>query len=72
FRNRAWKSVLEKAGVEYRRPRNTRCTLVSHAIDRGMSLAEISALTGHSIETLVRHYAGSLSDRPQLPDLLGD
>ncbi len=27
FRNRAWKSVLSRVGVEYRKPYNTRHTL---------------------------------------------
>jgi integrase len=72
FRNRAWKTVLADVGVEYRKPRTTRATLVSHALDRGMSPAEVSELTGHTQETLFRHYAGNVRNRPQLPDLLGD
>lgn len=70
FRNRAWKSILERVGVPYRKPRTTRSTLVSHALDRGMSPGEVSEISGHSIETLLRYYAGNVKNRPMLPDLL--
>jgi integrase len=32
FRKRAWKTVLSKMGVEYRKPYNSRHTLTSHAL----------------------------------------
>lgn len=69
---RVWKIMLDAVKVPYRAPRNTRHTLVSHALDRGMSPAEVSELTGHSIETMLRSYAGNVKNRPKLPDLLGD
>lgn len=72
FRNRAWKSILAKLNIPYRKPRTTRSTLASHALDRGMSPAEVSALTGHTQETLFRHYAGHVRSRPRLPDLFED
>ena len=72
FRNRYWKPLLEELGIPYRKPRTTRSTLVSHALDRGMSPAEVSELTGHTVETIYRNYAGNVKSRPQLPDLLGD
>jgi integrase len=70
FRRRAWTSILDKLNIPYRKPRTTRATLVSHALDRGMTPAEVSELTGHTQETLFRHYAGNVKNRPQLPDLL--
>lgn len=72
FRNRYWKPLLEDLNIPYRKPRNSRSTLVSHALDRGMSPAEVSELTGHTVETIYRSYAGNVKSRPQLPDLLGD
>lgn len=72
FRNRAWKTVLSRAGVEYRKPYATRHTLTSHALDMGMSPAEIAELTGHQVQTLFRYYAGNVRNRPRLPELLGD
>lgn len=69
FRNRAWKSVLVKVGVEYRKPYNTRHTFVSHAYHQGLTLSDISDITGHSEETILRHYLGSIRGRATLPEL---
>ncbi|MFM7450074.1 MAG: tyrosine-type recombinase/integrase [Leptolyngbyaceae cyanobacterium] len=71
FRNRAWKSVLSKVGVEYRKPYTTRSTLISHALDMGMNPAMIAEMTGHEIQTLFREYAGNVQGRPRLPELIG-
>lgn len=68
FRNRAWKPVLDKLLIPYRKPYNTRHTLVSHALDRGMKPADIAELTGHSVETLYEHYAGVIG-KTTLPDI---
>lgn len=70
FRNRAWKQVLAKVGVEYRKPGNCRHTLISHGLSQGKSPAEIAELAGNRIETIYNHYAGSVIHRPSLPDLL--
>ena len=69
FRNRAWKSVLAKVGVEYRKPYNTRHTLISHALDRGMNPVAVAQLTGHDVQTLYENYAGNVNSRPMLPEL---
>jgi integrase len=69
FSQRAWKTVLSDAGVPYRRPYHTRHTLVSHAIELGMSVADVSQITGHLPETLMRHYLGGVNGKPELPDL---
>ena len=70
FRNRAWKQVLSKVGVEYRKPGNCRHTLISHGLSQGKSPAEMAALAGNQIETIYNHYAGSVIHRPSLPELL--
>jgi integrase len=69
FRNRAWVSVLQKAGIPYRKPYNTRHTLVSHALESGMSPSAVAQITGHDVQTLYQNYAGSVQSHPQLPDL---
>lgn len=69
FRNRAWKTVLEKINIPYRYPRSSRSTFVSHAIAKGLNPSEISGITGHTEETLLRHYLGSVKGRSQLPSL---
>jgi integrase len=70
FRNRAWKPILARVGVAYRMPRNTRHSFTSQAIDQGMSPVEVSEITGHSVQTLYRHYLGGVGGRAKLPDLL--
>ena len=72
FCKRYWKLILEKAAVRYRKPRNSRHTFASHALDQGRSPGEVSAITGHSIETLYRNYAGNVKSRPKVPELWTD
>ncbi|ELR97394.1 tyrosine-type recombinase/integrase [Gloeocapsa sp. PCC 73106] len=68
FRNRAWKSILNQVNVEYRKPYNTRHTLISHALDQGMSPVTVAQLTGHDVQTLYENYAGNVKSRPMLPE----
>ena len=69
FRNRAWKTVLKRVNIPYRKPYNTRHSFVSHAIDQGLTPAEVSELTGHSEETIFRNYLGSVKGKVTLPEL---
>jgi integrase len=69
FCNRYWKPALVELGIDYRRPYNTRHTLISHGLEAGMNPVAIAALTGHDVRTLYENYAG-LVNSPQLPDLL--
>jgi integrase len=69
FRNRAWKKVLTGLEVDYRKPYNTRHSLVSHALDLGLAPASVAQLTGHSVKTMYENYAGSVSSRPKLPEV---
>jgi integrase len=69
FCKRAWVTVLEKVGVTYRKPYNSRHTFVSQAMDAGLSPGEIAGITGHTEETLFRSYLGSVRGRPKLPEL---
>jgi integrase len=68
FRNRAWKPILNQIEVEYRKPYNTRHTLISHALDQGMSPVTVAQLTGHNVQTLYENYAGNVNSRPLLPE----
>ena len=69
FAQRAWKKILTKLKIDYRRPYNSRHTLVSHALDQGMNPVEVAQLTGHDVKTLYEDYAGSVNSRPHLPEL---
>lgn len=69
FRNRAWVKVLELAGVEYRKPYNTRHTFVSMCLEAGMNPVIVASITGHDVQTLYRNYAGCVVSRPSVPEL---
>ncbi|MFM7450179.1 MAG: tyrosine-type recombinase/integrase, partial [Leptolyngbyaceae cyanobacterium] len=45
FAQRAWTKILNELGIDYRRPYNSRHTLVSHALDQGMNPVEVAQLT---------------------------
>ncbi|MFG6097357.1 tyrosine-type recombinase/integrase [Leptothoe sp. ISB3NOV94-8A] len=67
---RAWPTILKQCEIEnYRSPYKTRHTFISHALEAGMSPAEVSAITGHELETLYKHYAGVIKSAPEAPDL---
>lgn len=70
FRNRAWSSVLKRLEIDYRKPYLTRASLISHALDLGMSPVMVSQLTGHDVQVLFEHYSGNVRDS-RLPDLFG-
>jgi len=69
FRSRAWVKILSDLGIEYRKPYCTRHSLISHALDMGMSPLTVAQLTGHDVQTLYQNYAGSVVSKPRLPDL---
>ncbi len=69
FCKRYWKPALADLGIDYRKPYNTRHTLISHGLESGMNPVAIAALTGHDVRTLYENYAG-LVNPPQLPDLV--
>lgn len=71
FRESAWKPILKKLGIEYRKPYLTRHSLISHCLKDGMDPVALAQLTGHNVTTLFENYAGVVSSRPMLPDILG-
>lgn len=69
FRNRAWRTVLTRLEIDYRKPYTTRHTLISHALDLGMNPVNVAQLTGHDVQVLYQNYAGNVNSRPMLPEL---
>lgn len=69
FRNRAWRAVLEQAGVIYRKPYSTRHTFISHALDNGGIPMLIAQMTGHDPEMLFKHYAAYIKGGLECPAL---
>jgi integrase len=68
FAKRYWTPVLKQAGIEYRQPYNLRHTFVTRCLEKGMSAAQVSAITGHSIQVMLNHYIG-VSGRAEVPEL---
>lgn len=60
FRERAWRSVLESVGVEYRSPYNIRHTVISHALSDGINPIELAEQTGHSPQVMLKTYAHAI------------
>ena len=57
FRRRAWKTVLKKVEIEYRKPYATRHTAISHALSNGANPLAVAEQTGHDPQILFKHYA---------------
>jgi integrase len=68
FRQRAWKPILTKLGIPYRKPYNSRATFISHALEQGHNPVVIAEITGHDPKVLFDHYAG-LINPPSAPEL---
>jgi integrase len=69
FRNRAWKTILTRLEIDYRKPYSTRHSLISHALDLGMKPVMVAQLTGHDVQVLYQNYTGNVNSRPRLPEL---
>lgn len=68
FRARPWTKVLEKAGVDYRKPYCTRHTFISHCLEAGLNPVNVAAMCGNSTRVIYAHYAGAIHT-PQLPEI---
>lgn len=62
FRNRVWKPVLDKLGVQYRKPYQCRHTFITLALQNGLTVQDVARLVGNSPEVIYRHYAGNRRD----------
>lgn len=69
FRNQCWKPTLEKLGLPYRKPYTTRHTLLSHALESGLSVLQVAQLAGHSDGRMVLQNYGHVINQPKLPEL---
>lgn len=61
FRKRAWKSVLGRVGVPYRKLYGTRHTVASHAIAQGANYLEVAEQLGHDPQVLHDHYVSAIN-----------
>jgi integrase len=64
--------MLELAGVEYRKPFNTRHTFICMYLVAGTNPAVVAQITGCDLQSLARDYAEYIPSLPTLPDLYGN
>lgn len=69
FREDYWVKVLNKKGIEYRKPHNTRHTLASHALEQGIPITGVAYLLGHADTRMVMRTYGHMVNRPELPQI---
>ena len=62
FSQRAWRTILERLNIPYRRPYNSRSSFVSHCLEAGNSPSTIAAHTGHDVRVLYQNYAGAVNN----------
>lgn len=62
FGDRAWKTILKKLDIRYRKPYQTRHTFITLALKTGMSVQDVAKFCGTSAEMIYRHYAGASRD----------
>jgi integrase len=72
FRNRIYIPILKAAGVEYRRPYTYRHSGISHSVKEGVSIADLSAQTGHSAKTLMSTYLHAIEQKVVFTDYLSE
>jgi integrase len=61
FRNRAWKTILERCHVEYRKPYAVRHSAISHALASGANPMDLAEQTGHDKRVLLSTYAHAIT-----------
>jgi integrase len=64
FSRRAWRSVLDQLGIEYRRVYTVRHTQISHALAAGVNPIALSEQTGHNKRVLLDTYAHVIDQKP--------
>jgi integrase len=63
FNRRAWKTVLERVNVFYRKPYGMRHTAISHALANGAHHLQVAQQTGHDPRVLYASYASVIETR---------
>ncbi|AFZ25455.1 site-specific recombinase XerC [Cylindrospermum stagnale PCC 7417] len=67
FCQRAWKAILTRLGISYRKFYYSRSTYISHALTAGVSPLEVSEQTGHDTRTMLRDYAACIK-KTEIPE----
>ncbi len=65
---KVWKDSLENLGISYRKPYATRHTLLSQALEAGMTIPQVAAIAGHKDGRMILQHYGRVINQPQLPE----
>lgn len=65
---RIWKQVLERLEIPYRKPYATRHTLLSHALEKGLTIPQVAGIAGHKDGRMILQHYGRIINQPQLPE----
>lgn len=68
FRVNYWKPALKKLGIAYRKPYATRHTLLSEALESGLTIPQVAAIAGHKDGRMILQHYGRQINQPQLPE----
>uniref|UniRef100_B8HUB1 Integrase family protein n=1 Tax=Cyanothece sp. (strain PCC 7425 / ATCC 29141) TaxID=395961 RepID=B8HUB1_CYAP4 len=63
FNRRAWRKVLEKLNIPYRKPYGMRHTAISHALANGAHHIQVAEQTGHDPRVLYQSYASVIEQK---------
>jgi len=63
FNRRAWRTVLAKMNIEYRKPYSVRHSAISHALAGGSHYLDIASQTGHDPQILFRSCASTIETK---------
>lgn len=69
FRACYWKPILEELGIPYRKPYATRHTLLSEALEQGLTVPQVAQIAGHKDGRMILQHYGHVINQPQLPEL---
>jgi integrase len=68
FRIQCWKPTLLALAIPYRKPYATRHTLLSQALEDGMTIPQVAQIAGHRDGKMILQHYGHVINQPQLPD----
>ncbi len=63
FNRRAWKTIISKIGIEYRKPYATRHSAISHALANGANYIDVAEASGHNPKVMFKNYARSINQQ---------
>lgn len=67
FRCHCWKPTLSALNIPYRKPYVTRHTLLSQALESGLSVPQVAQIAGHRDGRMIVTHYGHVINQPQLP-----